>query len=62
MYFSCEQPPKTKESVEEVAGVVRTVIVRREIRVVIVNILDMFLISSLFLERREKERAGSSDL
>lgn len=61
MYFSCEQPPKTKESVEEVAGVVRTVIVRREIRVVIVNILDMFL-SSLFLERREKERAGSSDL
>jgi hypothetical protein len=61
VYFSCEQPPKTKESVEEVAGVVRTVIVRREIRVVIVNILDMFL-SSLFLERREKERAGSSDL
>jgi hypothetical protein len=38
------------------------VIVRREIRVVIVNILDMFLIS-LFLERRDqKERAGSSDL
>lgn len=55
MYFSCEQPPKTKESVAEVAGVVRTVIVRREIRVVIVNILDMFL-SSLFLERREKDR------
>jgi hypothetical protein len=62
VYFSCEQPPKTKESVEEVAGAVRTVIVRREIRVVIINILDMFLIS-LFLERRDqKERAGSSDL
>lgn len=59
MYFCCEHPPKTKDSIAQDDGVARneTMIMRRETREVNL-IADMFFNAILRMESLSKESKG----